>query len=68
MPRSSSNRLLASLSSRDFNLLVPYLEPVTLGIRRSLEVPNKRIRAVYFPEAGIASVVAVQSNKQVEVG
>ena len=31
--------------------------------------PNRRIDAVYFPEVGFASVVAVQSNgKQVEVG
>jgi CRP-like cAMP-binding protein len=63
---SSSNRLLASLSTDDFNLL---LESVTLGLRKHLERPNRRIDAVYFPEAGFASVVAIQSNgKQVEVG
>ena len=66
---SSSNRLLASLSSDDFNLLGPHLESVTLGLRKNLERPNRRIDAVYFPEAGFASVVAVQSNgKEVEVG
>jgi CRP-like cAMP-binding protein len=32
-------------------------------------VPNRRIEAIYFPESGIVSVVAVQSDKtQVEVG
>ena len=66
---SSDNRLLASLSTGDFDLLAPHLESVTLGLRKHLERPNRRIDAVYFPEAGFASVVAVQSNgKQVEVG
>jgi CRP-like cAMP-binding protein len=66
---SSSNQLLASLSTNDFDLLEPDLKSVTLGLRKNLEKPNKRIDAVYFPESGFASVVAVQSSgKQVEVG
>ena len=65
----SSNRLLASLSPDDFSLLEPHLKSVTLGLRKYLERPNRRIEAVYFPDAGFASVVAVQPNgKQVEVG
>ena len=68
MPRSS-NKLLASLATGDFDLLEPHLEFVTLGLRKYLERPNRRIDAVYFPEAGFASVVAVQSSgKEVEVG
>ena len=68
MPRSR-NRLLASLSADDFGLLEPNLKTVTLGLRKSLEKPNKRIDAVYFPECGFASVVGLQSGgKQVEVG
>jgi hypothetical protein len=66
---SRNNRLLASLSADDFDLLAPHLESVTLGLRKNLEKPNRRIDAVYFPEVGFASVVAVQSiGKQVEVG
>ena len=66
---SSENRLLASLSTDDFDLVGPHLKSVTLGLRKSLERPNRQIDAVYFPEVGFASVVAVQSNgKQVEVG
>ena len=66
---NSDNRLLSSLSTSDFDLLAPHLEPVTLELRRMLEKPNKRIEAVYFPETGFASVVAVQrSGKEVEVG
>ena len=66
---NSDNRLLSSLSTSDFDLLAPHLEPVTLELRKMLEQPNKRIEAVYFPETGFASVVAVQrSGKEVEVG
>jgi CRP-like cAMP-binding protein len=65
----SGNRLLSSLSTDDFDLLGPHLESVILGLRKNLEKPNRRIDAVYFPEGGFASVVAVQSNgRQVEVG
>jgi CRP-like cAMP-binding protein len=65
----SDNGLLASLSTNDFDLLGPHLESVALGVRKSLERPNRRIDVVYFPESGFASVVAVQSNgKEVEVG
>jgi CRP-like cAMP-binding protein len=65
---SSNNQLLASLSTKDFDLLEPDLKSVTLGLRKDLEKPNKRVEAVYFPESGFASVVAVQRGKQVEVG
>jgi CRP-like cAMP-binding protein len=65
---ASGNRLLSSLSTKDFDLLEPDLTSVTLGLRKHLEKPNRRIEAVYFPESGIASVVAIQRGKQVEVG
>ena len=65
----TSNTLLLSLSSSDFDLLAPHLEAVTLGLRKMLEKPNWRIQDVYFPETGFASVVALQRNgKEVEVG
>ena len=66
---AGDNRLLASLSTNDFDLLEPHLEAVALELRKSLERPNRRIEAVYFPELGFASVVAVQPDgKQAEVG
>jgi CRP-like cAMP-binding protein len=65
---SRSNKLLASLSTNDFDLLEPNLESVTLGLRKHLEKPNRRIEAAYFPQSGFASVVAVQRGKEVEVG
>lgn len=65
---TNANRLLSSLSRNDFELLEPDLKSVTLGLRKPLERPNRRIEAVYFPESGFASVVAVQRGKEVEVG
>ena len=65
----SGNRLLSSLSKADFGLLLPDLEAVSLDVRKVLERPNKRIEDVYFPDAGFASVVAVQPKQtKVEVG
>ena len=65
---SNNNHLLASLSTDDLDLLQTHLEPVTLATRKSLEKPNQRINAAYFPESGFASIVAIQFSKQVEVG
>jgi hypothetical protein len=40
-----------------------------MDLRKDIERPNRRIEAVYFMEAGIASVVAVQPDETgVEVG
>jgi len=37
-------------------------------VGKDIERPNRRIEAIYFPESGIVSVVAVQKKTQVEVG
>jgi CRP-like cAMP-binding protein len=54
----SANRILARLSRAELNLLEPNLETVDLPVRKQLHPRNKRIEHVYFPESGIASVVA----------
>jgi CRP-like cAMP-binding protein len=54
----SGNRILACLSRADLNLLGSNLEEVDLPVRKQLHPRNKRIDHVYFPESGIASVVA----------
>jgi CRP-like cAMP-binding protein len=65
----SRNRLLAALSRADLALLQPHLKHGPLKLRQELEWPNRRIDYVYFPDRGIASVVAVQANDtRVEVG
>lgn len=66
---NSRNHLLASLTNGDFDLLEPHLKSVPLKLRKDIERPNRRIEAIYFPESGIVSVVAVQSKgSEVEVG
>lgn len=63
-----SNRLLSYLSADDLHLLQQHLTPVTLPLRKDLELPNRRIQDIYFLDAGIASVVAVQNAaRRVEV-
>ena len=63
------NRLLAALSPADLALLLPHLDNLVVPVKHEIERPNRRIDAVYFMGAGIASVVAVQADKtQVEVG
>jgi CRP-like cAMP-binding protein len=53
-----SNEVLSSLSQADQGLLWPALNTVDLPLRRQLEAMNKCIEYVYFPDSGIASVVA----------
>jgi CRP-like cAMP-binding protein len=72
LPPSSSrsrNHLLSHLSGADFALLQPNLEPVAMPLRLKLEIPNKPIGHVYFPETGIVSVVALTGGReQIETG
>lgn len=66
---SPRNKLLAAMSATDFASLQPHLQPVPLALFKDIERPNRRIETVYFMEAGIASIVAVQSDgTRIEVG
>ncbi len=64
------NRLLQALPDADRNRLAPLLEPVDLTMRKRLQSVRHPIDYVYFPESGIASVIAVGSvdRRQAEVG
>ena len=63
------NQLLGALSADDLALLTPLLTPVDLALRAELERPNRPIKNVFFPEAGMVSVVANGARKkQLEVG
>jgi CRP-like cAMP-binding protein len=70
MPQSTlRNELLKSLSQEDFELLKASLRHVELAIKTGLEEAGEPIQDVYFPEWGIASVVATMTgNRQIEVG
>jgi CRP-like cAMP-binding protein len=68
-PNPKNNRLLARLSEKDFDAVRPHLEALELPVRFDMEKPSRPIEHVYFPETGMASVVAIQANdKRVEVG
>lgn len=60
------NWLLQALSKPDVALMVPWLEPVELKLRQSIEQANKPIRYVYFPESGVISLVAKSAGDQIE--
>jgi CRP-like cAMP-binding protein len=65
----SRNRLLAALSPADLALWRPHLRSMPMAVFKDMERPNRRIETVYFMEAGIASVVAVQPDEtRAEVG
>ena len=63
------NRILNAMSNADLALLQPHLEKVPLKFRQRLQSSHRSIRNVYFPECGIASVVAVggSERRQAEV-
>ena len=63
------NLLLAKLPSRDWALVAPHLEMVTLKERQVVEAPGKPITHVYFVETGMVSVVAENAeDHRIEVG
>lgn len=70
MPQSSfQNFILKSLASEDFALLRPHIHRVELSVKTCLEKADRPIDDIYFPEKGIASVVAsMRDLRQTEVG
>jgi CRP-like cAMP-binding protein len=63
------NTLLATLPPGTRARVLPKLHAVTLPLRRTLCVPQKRIEAVYFIESGWVSMVAhFDGGTQAEVG
>ena len=57
------------MSASDLALLRAHLKPIAMPVFTDMEQPNRAIDTVYFMEAGIASVVAVQPDEtKVEVG
>ena len=65
---SNKNRILSRLSAADKALLQPDLEPVDLILRQVLETPNRPITHSYFIGYGLASIIAKNSHKRLEVG
>jgi CRP-like cAMP-binding protein len=63
------NGLLAALPEGEHAALLPHLEPVSLPARTVLHRPEQLIPHVYFPTAGVISLLAVPARGGgVEVG
>lgn len=62
------NQILNSLSGPDLALIEPMLVPLELPVRKMLERRGQKIEHVYFPESGMASVVAKVAGANVEIG
>jgi len=61
---ATRNRILSAMSNADRALLGPHLEAVPLKFRKLLQSSNRSIRIVYFPESGVASVVAIGGGER----
>lgn len=67
--RPVSNKILLSLPDSEYKLIRPELEFLNLPDHRSLYESNRKIEFVYFPNAGLISlVVEMKNSKTVEVG
>jgi CRP-like cAMP-binding protein len=63
------NSFLRALSPGDYQLIAEYLVPVALPRRMNLIEENRVIEKVYFPESGLASIVALTPDREmIEVG
>ncbi|MGI4878228.1 MAG: Crp/Fnr family transcriptional regulator [Janthinobacterium lividum] len=69
-PQSETgNILLNTMATEDYALLEPSLRRIELPVRLQLHEAKRKIDAVYFPEDGIVSIVAVTlDGKHCEVG
>ncbi len=63
------NGLLKALPPEGFALLAPALHPVELALKQVLHEPDRPIGFVYFPEAGMVSMLApLEDGQALEVG
>ena len=66
---SVPNRLLAALPRKDYQRLLPFLEPVKLTFKEVLYEPHTGIAHVYFPNDCLVSMLTtVDSGRAAEVG
>src|SRR5262249_9493860 len=69
-PANKGNKLLNSLPFTDLALIQPFLERVGLTFRSRLQMANRIMKTIHFPESGMISVVAVSGGgrHQTEIG
>jgi CRP-like cAMP-binding protein len=68
-PSLVPNRLLAALSRKDYQRLLPALESVELAFGEILYEPGAKIRHVYFPnDCFVSLLTSVDAHRAAEVG
>ena len=67
--KAIANKILLCLSRKEFSQVLPKLEFVRLKLHQVLHEAGETIKSVYFVNAGMISILAVQPDgKTVEVG
>jgi CRP-like cAMP-binding protein len=67
--RPVSNRVLLSISDKEFRAVRPHLEFLAMPSQLSLYEPNDPLEFVYFPNSGMVSlVIETEDGRTVEVG
>lgn len=64
LANSVNNRLLACLPEEEYKRLAPYLELISLNLKQELYQPNVPIDFVYFPLAGVCSLLSLTKTGQ----
>lgn len=68
LQKPSANLLLSALNKKEYQRILPRLEPVDLIFGEALFNPGDKIRYVYFPNSGVVSVLAVEDEATLEIG
>jgi len=67
--KSVTNRILLAIPDEEYSIIRPHLEYLSLDGHVTLHEPNETPRFVYFPNAGLLSLVVVTADgKTVEAG
>ena len=67
--KSVSNKVLLSVSDKEYRAIRPHLEFLSMPRQLSLYEPNDPLKFVYFPNAGMVSlVIETEDGRTVEVG
>ena len=61
-PPAPANQILARLPAKDYQRLLPHLEPVELPLRKVVYQPGSLTEYAYFPTRGVISMVALMED------
>lgn len=61
-PNVVGNKIVAALPREEYKRLLPYLEPVSLSLKKYLYQSQALIEYVYFPNSGVVSMLNVMED------